>query len=67
MHGPSCRGEDALRRCHIFFERCLRLLDDTYLIIIFNENVVDAFPSRAICPGAMNQNYIPDASYVVFP
>src|SRR5882762_787660 len=37
--------EDALRRRHIFFERRLRLLDDTYLVTILGKNVVNAFPT----------------------
>ena len=39
------QSEDALGRRHIFFERCLRLLDDTYLVTILDENVVNAFPT----------------------
>src|SRR6266700_6953518 len=33
------QSEDVLRRRHIFFERCLRLLDDTYFVTILDENV----------------------------
>src|SRR6476660_527159 len=36
---------DALRRRHTFLERCLRLLDDTYLVTILDQNVVNAFPT----------------------
>src|SRR5712671_5057769 len=39
------QSEDALRRRHIFFERCLRLLDDTYRVTILDENIVNAFPA----------------------
>src|SRR6266404_7808691 len=39
------QSEDALRRRHILFERCLRLLDDTYLVTVLGENVVNAFPT----------------------
>ena len=37
------QSEDALGRRHIFFKRCLRLLDDTYLVTILDQNVVNAF------------------------
>src|SRR5437868_5154549 len=39
------QSEDALRGRHIFFERCLRLLDDTYLVPILDQNVVNTFPT----------------------
>src|SRR6476659_4958775 len=43
--GSVLQSEDATGRRHIFFERCLRLLDDTYLVTILDQNVVDAFPT----------------------
>ena len=55
------QSEDALRRRHIFFERCLRLLDYTYLVTILDENVVNAFPTRTICPSTVNEDNIPHA------
>src|SRR4029077_2658424 len=54
-------SEDALRRRHIFFKRCLRFLNDADVISILDENVVNAFPAGTICPGAVNQNNIPNA------
>ena len=39
------QSEDTLGRRHIFFERCLRLLDDTYLVPILDQNVVNTFPT----------------------
>src|SRR6267142_306890 len=54
------QSKDALRRRHIFLERCLRLLDDTHLVTILDENVVNAFPTRTICPGTVNEDNIPN-------
>src|SRR5436190_23902864 len=42
---PILQSEDALRRRHIFFEGRLRLLNDTYLVTILDQNVVNAFPT----------------------
>src|SRR5437762_11463825 len=57
------QSEDALGRRHIFFEGRLRLLDDTYLVTILGENVVNAFPARAICPGTVNEDNIPHVTF----
>jgi hypothetical protein len=54
-------SDDALRRSDIVLERCLRLLNDADVVAIFDENVVDAFPARTICSGAVNEDNIPDA------
>src|SRR5438128_4587286 len=54
-------GENALRRSHIFSKGRLRLLDDADVIAILDKNVVNAFPAGTICPGAVNQNNIPNA------
>src|SRR6266496_4653453 len=56
--GSILLSQDALCGCDIFFKRGFRLLDDTYLVTILDENVVNAFPTRTICPGAVNQNDI---------
>src|SRR5207249_1368804 len=56
------QSEDALRRRHIFLKGCLRLLDDTYLVTILDQNVVNAFPTRTICPGTVNEDNIPHAT-----
>src|SRR5207253_5426123 len=58
------QSEDALRRRHIFFERCLRLLDDTYLVTILDQNVVNAFPTRTIRPGTVNEDNIPHSTFL---
>ena len=54
------QSEDALRGSHIFFKGRLRLLDDADVVAILDKNVVNAFPARTICPGAVNQNNIPN-------
>jgi hypothetical protein len=41
-------------------ERRLPLLDDADVVAMLDKNVVDAFPTRAICPGAVHQNNIPN-------
>ena len=53
-------SEDALRSSDILLERRLRLLNDADVVAIFDKNVVNAFPARAICPGTVNQNNIPN-------
>jgi hypothetical protein len=53
-------SKDAFRSSHIFFEGCLRLLDDADVIAIFDKNVVNAFPARDIRPGAVDRNNILD-------
>jgi hypothetical protein len=58
-------SKDALRGSHVFFEGCFRLLDDGDVVAVLDENVVNAFPARAICPGAVNQNNIPNAMLAV--
>jgi hypothetical protein len=40
-------------------------LDDADVVAIFDKNVVDAFPARTVCPGAVDQNNIPDATVFV--
>jgi len=57
------QSEDAFCRRDIFFKGCLRLLDDTYLVTILDQNVVNAFPARTICPGTVNKDNI---SYATF-
>ena len=59
------QSEDALRGSHIFFKRCLRLLDDADVVAILDKNVVNAFPAGTICPGTVNQNNIPNAMLFV--
>src|SRR5205823_11447326 len=59
------QSEDALRRRHIFFEGRLRLLNDTYLVTILDQNVVNAFPTCTICPGTVNEDNIPHATFFV--
>src|SRR5260370_2579321 len=53
--------KDTLRRGHIIFTGCLRLLDHADRVTIPNQNVVNTFPARTICPGAMNPKSIPNA------
>ena len=54
-------SKDALRGSHIFFKGRLRFLDDADVVAILDQNVVNAFPAGTICPGAVNQNNIPNA------
>jgi hypothetical protein len=54
-------SEDSLRRGDILFERGFRFLDDGDVIAVLNQNVADAFPTRTVCPGAMNENNIPNS------
>ena len=58
---PVLKSEGALGGGHIFFRGCLRLLDDADVVAILDENLVNALPARAIGPGAVNQNNVPDA------
>jgi hypothetical protein len=58
-------SEGALRGSHIFFKGRLRLLDDADVVAILDKGVIDAFPARAICSGAVNQNNIPNAMLLV--
>src|SRR5439155_23079674 len=53
-------SEHALRSSDIFFERGLRFLNDADVEAILNQNIVNALPARTICPGAVNQNNIPN-------
>jgi hypothetical protein len=58
---PILLSKDAPGGSHIFYEGCLRLLDDADVEAILNENVVNAFPAGTICPGTMNQNNVPNS------
>jgi hypothetical protein len=40
-------------------------LDDADVKAIFDKNVVNALPAGTICPGAVNQNDIPNAMLFV--
>ena len=53
-------SQEALRGSHIFFKGRFRLLDDADVVAILDKDVVNAFPARTICPGAVNQNNIPN-------
>jgi hypothetical protein len=57
--------EDTLHGSHIILEGRLWLLDDADVVAILDKNVVDAFPARTICPGAVNQNNIPNTMRLV--
>src|SRR5580700_7155097 len=56
------QGEHTLRRSHIILERRLRLLNDADFVAILYKNFVNAFPPRAIRPGSVYQNNIPDTT-----
>jgi hypothetical protein len=47
-------SKDALCGRDIFFKGRLRLLHDADVVAILDQNVVNAFPARTICPGAVN-------------
>src|SRR3984885_2003937 len=53
--------EDAPRSGDIVLEGRLRLLYDAGAVAVFDENLVNTFPARAICPCTVNQNNIPNA------
>jgi hypothetical protein len=57
--------EDTLHGTYIVLEGRLWLLDDADVEAIFDKNVVNALPARTICPGAVNQNDIPNAMLLV--
>src|SRR5271156_2883235 len=59
------KSKDALCGNHIILKGCLRLLDDDDVVAIFDENAVNTFPAGTICPGAVNQNNIPNAMLFV--
>src|ERR1700683_176623 len=58
-------SNDTLRSRHVFLKGRLRLLDDADVVAILDENVVNAFPAGTICPGAVDQNNIPNAMRIV--
>src|SRR4029077_2851170 len=62
---PILLSKDALRGSHIFFKGRLRLLDNADVVAIHDKDVVNAFPTRTICPGTVNQNNIPNARRLV--
>jgi hypothetical protein len=62
---PILLSEESLRGSDIFFKGRLRLLDEADFVAILDKNVVDAFPARAICPSAVDQNNIPNAMLLV--
>src|SRR5258706_3290085 len=53
--GSILLGKDALRCGDIILERGLRLLNDGDVVAIFDKNLVNAFPAKAICPVAMHE------------
>ena len=57
--------EDTLHGSHIVMEGRLWLLDDGDVKAILDKNLVNAFPTRTIRPGAVNQNNIPNAMPLV--
>jgi hypothetical protein len=57
--------EDTLHGTYIVLEGRLWLLDDADVEAIFDKNVANALPARTICPGAVNQNDIPNAMLFV--
>src|ERR1700722_2284139 len=44
--------EDPLHCGHVSLEGRLRLLDDADHVAVLDKNVVDAFPTRSVCPGS---------------
>src|SRR5438552_2205537 len=58
-------GKDTLGSGDIFFKGGLWLLDDADVVPILNKNVVNTLPPGTICPGAVNQNNIPNARLFV--
>src|ERR1700680_48315 len=58
-------SKDTLGGGHVVRERSFRFLDDADFIAVLDENVVHAFPTRAIGPGAVDQNNIPNAMLLV--
>jgi hypothetical protein len=62
---PILLSEESLRGSHIFSKRRLGFLDKADVVAILDKNVVNAFPARAICPGAVDQNNIPNAMLLV--
>ena len=58
-------SKDTFGRSHVVFKRSFRLLDDADVVVVLDKNVVNAFPARTICPSAVNQNNIPNATLLV--
>jgi hypothetical protein len=56
--GSILQSEDALCCRDIFLEGRFRLLHEADVVSVFDENVVNASPARAIGPGAVDQNNI---------
>jgi hypothetical protein len=59
------KSEGAFGGSHIVFKRSFRFLDDTDVVAVFDEDVVNAFPAGTIRPGTVNQNNIPNAMLLV--
>src|SRR5262249_12970988 len=51
-------SDNSPRGGYIRLERCLRLLHDADGVAVLAEDVVDAFPARAICPRAVNEHHV---------
>jgi hypothetical protein len=62
---PILLSEESLRGSHIFSKRRFGFLDKADVVAILDKNVVNALPARAICPGAVDQNNIPNAMLLV--
>src|SRR5437879_4994498 len=58
-------SKDALGGSHIILKGRLRLLDHADVVAVLDKDVVNAFPARTICPGAVDQNNIPDTMPLV--
>src|ERR1700688_2464903 len=56
-------SKDAIRGRYIIFKGRLRLLDDADVVAILDKNVVNTFPAGTICPGTVDQNNVPDATF----
>jgi hypothetical protein len=63
--GPSWQCENALNGGHIILAECLRLLDNADVVAILDKDFVNTLPARIICPGAVNQNNIPNSMLLV--
>jgi hypothetical protein len=58
------QSEDPLCSSNIFLKGGLGLLYDAHAVTVSDENVRDAFPAGAICPGSVDENDIANPVFI---
>ena len=55
------KSENALSSGNIIFKGRFWFLHDADVVTVLHQNVVNTFPTRAVCPSSVNQNNIPNS------